>query len=709
MCVNGCGKPAVSAPKSRGGRPGLYCGPACRQAVYRAKRQPTPADLRYDALGLFRRLELPAFGDDVLERVDAAQLPDLVSFLRTATAGLNGVCSILAAAAGVAIPPQPGSVTGTAVTERQAAEIAECFWCDENGMIEDADGDLVPCPHDDPAESRNAAPAAPEPAAAKPSPGTSSWGSPEYWASAPEPAEPTPASSRSTPTPAPAKPAKRRTAIGGLTPTDEQHAIIEACASGADLVVEAGAGTGKTSTLKMAATAMRGRGLYIAFNKAIADEAAKSFPRSVDCRTAHSLAYRAVGKAYADAKGLNGPRVPSKRAAEILRILEPLRVNADVVLTPAKQARLAVEAVSNFCYSADLEIGSHHVTVPEGLNPTETGLLREAVLPYARKAWDDLRDPNSGSLRFEHDHYLKIWAMGDPRLDVDYVLLDEAQDSNPLIARLVQSQHEAQRIAVGDACQAIYGWRGAVDAMETWPGQTRLLLSQSWRFGPEIAAEANKWLGHLKSRLRLTGSGPAGTVTTTASKVDATLCRTNAAALSEAMYAMESGRKAALVGGGRHIKDLAEAAISLQEGKGTDHPELVMFNNWDELRVYATTEQAGSDLIALVRLIDNHGAEEVKKAAGALVAENRADIVISTVHKAKGREWNRVKIATDFPEPRVHPQTNRYLPLSRPDMMLAYVAVTRAKTLLDRRGLTGVDLIGTVANKDDDDRHARPW
>jgi hypothetical protein len=84
------------------------------------------------------------------------------------------------------------------------------------------------------------------------------------------------------------------------TPTGEQQAIIDASQSGADLVIEAGAGTGKTSTLRLVATTQpRRRGLYAAYNKAIAADAKRSFPASVMCATAHSLAFRAVGRRLA--------------------------------------------------------------------------------------------------------------------------------------------------------------------------------------------------------------------------------------------------------------------------------------------------------------------------------------------------------------------------------------------------------------------------
>ena len=84
------------------------------------------------------------------------------------------------------------------------------------------------------------------------------------------------------------------------TPTGEQQAIIDACQRGGNLVIEAGAGTGKTSTLRLvAATQPRRRGLYVAYNKATATDAKRSFPASVTCATAHSLAFRTVGRRFA--------------------------------------------------------------------------------------------------------------------------------------------------------------------------------------------------------------------------------------------------------------------------------------------------------------------------------------------------------------------------------------------------------------------------
>src|SRR6266536_67449 len=69
-----------------------------------------------------------------------------------------------------------------------------------------------------------------------------------------------------------------------------------------------------------------------------------------------------------------------------------------------------------------------------------------------------------------------------------------------------------------------------------------------------------------------------------------------------------------------------------------------------------------------------------------LVPEQAAQVVVSTAHKAKGREWPRVRIADDFHQPK-----GEDTPIPQAEAMLAYVAVTRARLALDPDGLAWVD------------------
>jgi UvrD/REP helicase N-terminal domain len=472
------------------------------------------------------------------------------------------------------------------------------------------------------------------------------------------------------------------------TPTPEQSAIIEAFLSGADLVIEAGAGTGKSSTLRMMAEASpRQRCLYVAYNKAIQTDAAAAFPRNVTCKTAHSIAYGSVGRQFA--RRLNGPRMPARRVAVALGINFPLSFG-DRVIQPTQLARLVSDTVRRFCLSADTEIAPWHVPGVNGLDETaDRDAIRDAVLPYARKAWRTDLTSRDGQLPYTHDCYLKAWSLSGPRLDYDVVMLDEAQDSSPVVAAVVSDQDSAQKCLVGDENQSIYQWRLAVNAMRDFGGK-RLQLTKSFRFGQAIADEANKWLAVLDSPLRLTGYERLNSVVQAAENPDAILCRTNAKAIGQVMAGLGTGHRVALVGGGNDMRRLAEAAASLKAGLGTDHPELFAFRTWAEVQDYAENDSAGSDLKVLVRLVDQHGPDALIDAMDRLVPENRADVIVGTSHRAKGREWNAVRIADDFHEPKPQDDGSPGV-IDTAEAMLAYVAVTRAQLTLDRAGLAWVD------------------
>ncbi|MBW4722424.1 UvrD-helicase domain-containing protein, partial [Saccharothrix obliqua] len=352
-------------------------------------------------------------------------------------------------------------------------------------------------------------------------------------------------------------------------------------------------------------------------------------------------------------------------------------------------AQLVGNTVEKFCHTADIEITTHHVPKVNGVDGAARQDLAEWVVPYAQAMWRDLQG-TSGRLNFRHDHYLKMWALTEPSLNADVIFFDEAQDADPVIAKVVQSQRDAQLVAVGDSNQAIYGWRGAIDALANWPAQARLRLTQSWRFGPEIADEANKWLTALESPLRLTGTPGITSNLAPLSHPDAILCRTNGEAMGQAMKALDRGERVALVGGGRAIGDMAKAAQALQSGKATQHPELAAFTTWAEVQDYVEQDDAGSDLRVFVRLVDDHGPDELIRATRRLVGEETARLTISTAHKAKGREWHRVLIGDDFRQPTA---TDDGKPgkLPKADAMLAYVSVTRAQHVLDRGGLAWID------------------
>jgi hypothetical protein len=312
--------------------------------------------------------------------------------------------------------------------------------------------------------------------------------------------------------------------------------------------------------------------------------------------------------------------------------------------------------------------------------------LAEVLYPAAVKAWEDLQKVESpdSPVKFGHDHYLKMWQLQSPRIEVDYILLDEAQDANPVIASIV-SQQDAQIIAVGDRAQAIYGWRGAVDFMESGlPDAAVSYLSKSWRFGDQIADEANRWLAQLDTPLRLTGNPEVNSVVWSMplDVPDAILCRSNAGALAAVLDAQEDEMDVCLIGGATDVTKFCDAAHELKTTGKTFHRDLLAFSSWNEVVGYVKESKAAvGDLGTWVNVLERYGIPKVQTALKSCVQEADADVVISTVHKAKGREWGSVRIHKDLAPPVSDDGKPR--PLSPAETMLRYVAVTRAKEDLE--------------------------
>ena len=484
-----------------------------------------------------------------------------------------------------------------------------------------------------------------------------------------------------------------------FTPTDEQVHALGLFLSGEHLAVEAGAGTGKTSTLVLMAEAAAGRrGQYVAFNKAIVLDSQEKLPRGASASTAHSLAARATRSGpngQAIMGRLDTPRQPPAKVAARLR-LEPLKITVGQTasfLSPSYLASVTMKAIESFCNSDAKRPSVEHVAYIEGIDmPDAAGrrtyrnndLVREAVRYALQIAWDDIASP-TGSLRFTHSHYLKLWELSGPRISADYIMFDEAQDASPVMLSIVrqQEQHGAQLIYVGDTQQQIYGWRGAINALASVSGE-RAYLTQSFRFGPAIAHEANVILEKLAAPLRIVGFDQLDSQVCSVPEPRATLCRGNAEAVGRVLTAQAAGRRPYLVGEGIEVVKFARAVESLRNEGWTSHQELNCFSSWGQVQDYVEQDPQGSDLALLVKLVEKFGTDTIIAALSNPVPEDRCTEVISTAHKAKGREWTSVTLATDFPEPDESG-------LADEEWRLLYVSVTRAQHALDISGVPALD------------------
>lgn len=458
------------------------------------------------------------------------------------------------------------------------------------------------------------------------------------------------------------------------------------------LVIGAGAGTGKTFTLKQLEQVLQGNGQYTAFNSSLVAESKVKFKRAA-CNTTHSLAFRAVGCKYKHRLG--GKRIRSWEVASRLGIKD-YQVELPEALAPyddgkpqvrtLKAAYLAGQVtgtIKRFCQSEDKELTTKHIQKFDGIDEagkyTNSDLVKSYLMPFVQAAWTDLIDPNGTTMPFSHDVYVKAWEMGQgndrPVIAADYILLDEAQDTAPVMLSILRQQTHAMLILVGDDNQQIYEWRGAVNAMSSFAEAPRKLLSQSFRFGQTVADVANSILGTLDESTDLVMQG-LPSIPTRVCPVANPKCflyRTNAGAISRLMSAMDEGKRGHLIGGTAEVVSFCRAAIDLQQRRGTTHPELGCFNTWSEVQAY-TKEDEGADLKLMVKLVDDFRAERIIQALDNMPPEDKADLVISTAHRSKGREWASVRLGQDFKT------VNN---LDDAERRLLYVACTRAQEELD--------------------------
>ena len=122
----------------------------------------------------------------------------------------------------------------------------------------------------------------------------------------------------------------------------------------------------------------------------------------------------------------------------------------------------------------------------------------------ARSLWSRMTDCEDPA-PLGHDGYLKFWSLGNPELPFDFIMLDEAQDTNPVALSVLRKQ-ACQMVYVGDRHQQIYEWRGAINAMEEIETDSVSELTLSFRFGRAIAEAASRVLSRLGEHHPLRGN-----------------------------------------------------------------------------------------------------------------------------------------------------------------------------------------------------------
>lgn len=469
-----------------------------------------------------------------------------------------------------------------------------------------------------------------------------------------------------------------------IKPTKEQEDIVKATLTASKLKVNACSGSGKTSTLSFIAQANIKPSLYIAFNKAIADEASEKFPSHVECRTTHSLAFAKFGRDLMHK--LSRPRGGYRNVAgTVLEIAKYYKISEiqtqEGVIKENVVAGVVKGTVRRYEQSSDKEITASNIpyTALRGIIDKHPSVDRESlkntVLRHSRKLWEDRTDVHSDVLA-THDTYLKLYQLSKPRLDYDIIYLDEAQDTGDTVLDIVLNQEHAKVVYVGDTYQSIYEWRGAINAMEKVNCQT-LMLTQSFRYGQDIADLASKIINY---EIDIKGNPK------TDSKVEyaeeeltypyTKLYRTNSVLLFDAVGYLNQGVDVSCEVNTNDLKKLLESAVALFKGdmKNVKHEEVVPYSDWQE---YVEAGKEEPEINRVVKFVTQGLANKLIMCLSQLKKKDNADITLTTAHKSKGLEWDTVVLADDFPN------LSESGELPDQERNLLYVAATRAmKTLV---------------------------
>lgn len=461
------------------------------------------------------------------------------------------------------------------------------------------------------------------------------------------------------------------------------------------VLLHAYAGAGKSFILSEIARLLPGPGLYLAFNQAIVQDIRHKLPPHFKAMTTHQLALESL------------PNDISRRIRDSLK-QDRGRVSLPLILEkvpgfPQKDglaiAGIAMRTLSRFCGSGDLQIGPQHLpAMPHRWK-------KEDMVQHANRIWDAMLN---FQIPITHDFYFKAWTLMQQPLPYFHRLVDEAQDTNPALLGSLFHQPQGVTWWAGDPYQSIYSWRGAVDALQHVGQQDHThadYLTRSFRFGDAPADLASRLLSTLGEKRPVQGTGQTEiTPAPTSSRNPRPFLRhfptlawitfSNVTLLEVAVQCIEQGLSFHIVGQGRDEKSLIYAAMKLKSGKFDPKGPLSAYRQWSELEEEAASVPDG-DAAKLLKLYRHPGFGAMLDALNR--GENREDqaqVILTTAHRAKGREWDCVVIDADLdaslePTPaqvrkkrRFFIEENHLRFDNREDIHLRYVAFTRGRKRL---------------------------
>ena len=480
-----------------------------------------------------------------------------------------------------------------------------------------------------------------------------------------------------------------------LHPTQEQQAVLDAPER--LIKINARAGTGKTSTLRMLAKKhANSRILYLVYNKKAQTEARSIFPGNVTVHTVHSLAYRST------------PSKRHQRGWKPIFDFTPARLLPEFEEFNDQQHELASMSYNFLTYY--LNSPTHDIKkaaeqfADRHLSKTMTELFKLAIptiIDTFKKIFESWRERGE----CVHDYYLKLFhKTGNFLLQLnqyDIILVDEGQDLSPIMSDVLK-KCDKKVILVGDPHQQIYRFRYAVDAMQTHSSDVNLELSMSFRFGASIAETVSKLITEAKNEQGFSIQGNSQVKSNVSFYKDrdllslvrrfkglAILSRTNLNLFTKAIQLRKDGIPFTFerdvtpqmlrtldvywlsIGNNEKIRDLfikSFKTLEHLEHHASEMDDREFSQMAKVVRDYA--KDLPNIIFDLIKIHKNNTQEA-----------NLEAVVLSTIHSSKGQEYNHVIIGSDLPH-FLSEDTEQEEETFLEEVNVAYVAFTRVKQQL---------------------------
>lgn len=473
-----------------------------------------------------------------------------------------------------------------------------------------------------------------------------------------------------------------------------------------NLIVEAVAGSGKTSTMVEAASLFSAHEatIFLAFNKHIATELARRLPPRMEARTMNALGHRALTREIQDRIG-GWPKVDADKTFRkvIPALVEEDRVSqedakflgacASRLVRLAKAAGFAppmsdqpktLPVVTVDVWEALID--RYDVDVPD----VKDGEKRAIVLAErALRRGVDMLDV----IDFDDQIYLTV-LLGASCFKYDRIIVDEAQDLSPLQHELLARslKQGGQLVAVGDPRQAIYAWRGAdansmTTLAERFSAQT-LPLHVSYRCPRHVVSLAQTVVEHIRPHanapIGIVDPKPQDTENADIRPGDLVMCRMNAPIVGLAYRLLRKGVRVEVLG-----RDIGKGLLSLVKKLDAVSVDdlLDRLENWRNHETEKATKKGRDNTIATVNdkaytltviAEEAKSLEEITRTIQTLFSSDDATetkVTLCTVHKAKGLEADRVWILDHS----LMPMRTRQAWQAEGELCVMYVAYTRAK------------------------------